>query len=77
MLHKAEQLMKEANEIKELCMEQIVKNEVFEYMDGETFELYKKTFNLMDTSMNLVMEQCKLFDEMDKKLNKILEKMES
>lgn len=77
MLHEAEKLMKEANELKELCVKQVVDTGVFEYLDGEAFDLYKKTFSLMDHSMNLVMEQCKLFDEMDKKLDEILKKLES
>lgn len=81
MLHLANQLVKEANELKEMCMTQMDELGAFDYMDNETknstLELYTKMYNLMDTSLELVVEQTKLFDEIDNKIDKLMEKLEA
>lgn len=80
MLQKAELLVREANELKDLCMAQMDEM-VLDYMDEETknttVELYTKMYNLMDVSLELVVEQAKLFEELDTKIDKLLAMMEA
>ena len=78
MLYEAtKNLVKEANELKELCLDQMFDLHTVETMSGEEFELLKKMYKLVDNSMNLVLEQAKLFDGMDNKLDKIMKKLDA
>ena len=78
MLYEAtKKLVKEANELKELCLDQMFDMDMVETMSGEEFELFKKMYKLVDDSMNLALEQARLFDEMDNKLDKIMKKLEA
>ena len=76
MLYEAKKLMEEATELKELCMKQLGKG-VFNSMSEEEYGLYKRMFDMVDTSMALVLEQAILFEAMDKKLDKLLGRGES
>lgn len=73
----ANNLVKEANELKEMIMDQMFDLDTVETMTGEEFEMFKKMYKLVDDSMKLVLEQNKLFDEMDNKLDKIVKKLEA
>jgi hypothetical protein len=77
MLHeKAMKVVEEANELKEVCVKTLATSDMVEIMSSEEFELYQRMLRLMDDSMNLVLEQCKMFDDMDDKLDKIMKKLE-
>ena len=77
MMYEAKMLVEEANELMEFCKEMVSSRDMFNDMDGEVFDLYKKMFKLTDTSMKLVLEQARLMDEMDRKLDKLMEKLEA
>ena len=77
MLEKAKNLVKEINEVKGACMKLALNEDMFEYMSGEEFEFISKTMKLMDDSLDLVLEQAKLFTEMDEKLDRLIKKLEA
>ncbi len=78
MLYEAtKKLVNEANELKELCLDKLIRPEMLEDMDGESFELFQRTYRLMNRSIDLVLTQAELFDEMDNKLDKIMRKLEA
>lgn len=72
MLNEAKKFVEEANELKKLCMKIIVEQDALTDADPEAIILCMKMCNLVDTSMNMVLEQAKLFDQMDEKLDKLL-----
>ena len=78
MLYEAtKKLVEEANELKELCLDQMFDPYTVETMSGEEFELFKKMYKLVDGTTNLALEQAKLFDEMDNKLDAIMKKLDA
>lgn len=77
MLEKAKNLYDEAMGLKRLCIKLMVDDDMLQNIDAERFEFITKIMNLVDTSMELVVEQTKLFDEMDKKLDRLIEKLEA
>ena len=77
MLNEAKKMVEVANDLKDFCAKQMLDPDMFMGMNGEVFEMYQKTFKLMDISMNLVLEQAELFDAMDKKLDLLVKKLEA
>lgn len=77
LYEKTNKLVEEANELKDFCLRQMLDEDMIELMDGEEFEMFKKTYKLVNDSIDLVLEQAKLFDEMDNKLDKIMKKLEA
>ena len=76
MLYEAtKKVIEEANELKDLCVDQMFDPIMLKNMSSEEFELFKKMYKLTNDSLNLVLEQAKLFDEMDKKLDRIMKKL--
>lgn len=76
LVEKTNRLIEEVNELKDSCMSMIV-TESLNYMTGTEFEMYKKTFNLLNTSMDVMSEQAKMIDQIDKKLDTLLKRKES
>lgn len=77
MINEAKKLVDAANELREICVRQMCNDCILTDMTAEEFDLYKKLFNMVEVSTNLVLEQAKLFDELDKKMDKLLNKMEA
>ena len=75
LVNKTYQLIKEVNEVKDLCLKQI--GSQIEYIDDDTFVLYQKMFNLLNTSMEVIEEQAAVIESIDKKLDKLLSRKES
>lgn len=75
LVNKTYQLIKEVNEVKDLCLKQI--GSQIEYIDDDTFVLYQKMFNLLNTSMEVIEEQAEVIESIDKKLDKLLARKES
>lgn len=76
LAEKTNQLIEETNELKELCIGKLG-SEMFKYMDENSFLLYKKTFQLTNTSMEVIKEQAKIIDSINEKLDKLLARKES
>ena len=77
MLETTEKLIKEVNELKTLCVNEALKDVFNEYSTDTTVVLYRRMFQLMDTSMELLKEQAALMDGINNKLDKLLKKTES
>ena len=65
--------VEESNAIKTKIMEKFMPD-VLENMDGEDFELLRDLFKFMNTSIDLVVCQSEVIDEMNGKLDKLLAK---
>ena len=76
LVNKTNQLIEEANELKGSYMK-MFGSDMFEYMDENTFGMFKKSFNLMNTLMEVIKEQAEVIEGIDKKLDKLLEGKES
>lgn len=74
---KAQQFENEVNEIKEAYGKYLMSTMSIDMLidtDPEVMKLLGKTWNLMDTSLELVLEQAKMLDEIDRKLDMLLAK---
>lgn len=76
MMEEAKKLVEAANELKEMCFGVMFDSSMLKDMSAEEFKLFQTMFELADTSTKLVLEQAKLFEQMDKKLDKLLLKSE-
>ena len=76
LVNKTDQLIEEVNELKDSYMK-MFGSEMFNYMDENTFVLFKKSFDLLNTSMDVIKEQAKIIENIDKKLDKLLARKES
>ena len=76
LVDKTNQLIEEVNELKGSYIK-MFGPDMFEYMNEDTFEMVKKMFNLMNTSMEVIKEQAEVIEVIDKKLDKLLERKES
>ena len=68
---KTNEIIKEVNELKEIFMKQF-STDMFEDMEGDEFVAMKKTFKLMNLSMELAVEQAEVMDAINEKLDKLL-----
>lgn len=75
LVNKTYQLIKEVNEVKDLCLKQV--GSQIEYINDDAFVLYKKIFKLLNTSMEVIEEQAAVIESIDKKLDKLLARKES
>lgn len=74
---KAQQFENEVGEIKEAYGKYFMSTMSIDMLidtDPEIMKLLGKTWNLMDTSLELVLEQAKMLDEIDRKLDMLLAK---
>lgn len=72
LVNKTNQLIEEVKEVKDLCLKQIGSDIV--YMDNDVIALYQKSFNLLDTSMEVLREEAEIIEIINKKLDKLFEK---
>lgn len=75
LVDKTNRFIEEVNEVKNLCMRQMALN--MEYMNDEAFVLLQRTIKLMNTSTEVIKEQAKVVESIDKKLDKLLARKES
>lgn len=76
LVNKTNQLIEEVNELKD-SYAKMFSSKMFDYMDEKTFVLLKKSFDLINTSMEVIKEQATVIENIDKKLDKLLERKES
>lgn len=73
---KTNNLVEEINEVKRLCMEQFT-SEMIKNVDDKDFVLYIKMLRVLNISTEVMLEKAKMIDEIDKKLDRLLKKVES
>ena len=67
----AERFIEEVDEFKYLCMGQLGK-EMLDSMDDTTLELYRRMFQILRASEDLVLEEAKTLDKLNTKLDALL-----
>ena len=73
MLETAMQMEKKMDEMVHLVTEQIGAEDILS-IDSDTFAVLKASLELIDISKKMMVEQAKTIDEMNRKLDVILEK---
>ena len=76
MVDTTKKLIAEIREVKDLMKEELGSN-VFDSMDVNTFKLMKRMFDLIETSEDLLLKQAYLLENIDHKLDRLLNKTES
>lgn len=74
MLKTTLKLNEEINELKEHIFKEFLCSDSVMNMNGEQFEVYKKMFQLMNTSQELMVRQAETINEINEKLDKLLQK---
>lgn len=75
MLEETKKVIEEIDGLKEMLMAQLVKGDVFADMNTEEVVAIHKCMKLMDMSCGLAEKQADMIDQMDRKLDMILEKL--
>lgn len=75
MLEETKKVIEEIDELKKFAMDLMVKEDVFKDMDTEGVVAIHKCMKLVDMSCNLAEKQADMIDQMDRKLDLILEKL--
>lgn len=71
LVERTNQLIIEVNEIKEYMFKEFGSN-ILDGMSEWEFALFKKLFNIMDVSMEVIEEQATVIQRIDEKLDKLL-----
>lgn len=71
LVERTNQLIIEVNEIKEYMFKEFG-SDIFDSMGEQEFTLFKKLFNIMDVSMEVIEEQATVIQRIDEKLDKLL-----
>ena len=74
MVKEVNEFVEEVNELMTFCVKEIVDPDMFEYMNETTIEMYKRTIKLFKKSTDLLLEQARLMDQMNGKLDLLLER---
>ena len=74
LAEKSNEVFEEINEVKKLYIREFIDGDELKSMDHQEFELVQKMLKIIDLSMDLVHEEMKAIDEIDSKLDKLLEK---
>lgn len=71
-----EQLINEVDEFMKMCMEKAMEDIDITDINVEEFVAMQKAMKLMETSKELALKQAIMMDEMDRKLDMLLAKIE-
>ena len=71
---KAENLINETKEILNLCIAQYMSLGSIKNMGADELAMMQKAVNLMDTMEDYALEEAKTLDEINEKLDKLLDK---
>lgn len=75
LVERTNRLIIEVNDIKEYMFKEFG-SDIFDSMSEQEFALFKKLFNIMDVSMEVIEEQATVIQRIDEKLDKLLAKKE-
>lgn len=77
MRKEVEELMKECDELMEMCTAQLSSLDTIEYLDETSLNVMQKTIKLYKKSKELSIKMAEMMDEQDKKLDKIIKLLEA
>lgn len=73
LVARVNQLIIEVNGVKEHMFKEFG-SDIFENMEEQEFELFKKLLNIVDISMEVMEEQATIIQKIDEKLDELLAK---
>lgn len=76
MRKEIEELMKECDELMELCIGQSFDMNAIECLDEKSLDVTQRTISLYKKSKELLIKMAEMIDEQDKKLDKIIKLLE-
>ena len=68
---KTTELVNEANELMDFCVKQMSACDIKD-MDADNFAAIQKCISLVDSACELMVEEAKMMDDMDRKLDNLL-----
>lgn len=76
MLENTRKMIEEVDKIKAICTEQMRDLDVLMYMDGNTLEMLQASMRLIDVYKDLAIAQATMMEDMNKKLDMLVNKKE-
>lgn len=73
LTNKAKEIVEEIKELKTFCMKSIMTDVSFDYIDYDGFKALGTCMKLLDKCNDYMVDQAEMMDEMDRKLDKLLE----
>ena len=77
MRKEVEELMKECDEVMDLCMGRLGSLDTIMYLDEASLSMIQKSISLYKKSKELLIKMAGMMDEQDKKLDKIIKLLET
>ena len=76
MLEMTKKLYEELDELMKVCISKTFTTDMFANMEDDEIKLMQSCFKMYDTAKELAFKQAEIIDEQNKKLDKILSKLE-
>ena len=76
MLENARKMIEEIDKIKAICIKEMCDPDVLMYMDVNTLEMLRESMNLIEISKDLMIAQATMMEDMNKKLDILVDKKE-
>lgn len=76
MLENTRKMIEEIDKIKAICTKQMCDPDVLMYMDGNTLEMLQASMKLIEISKDLMIAQATMMEDMNKKLDMLVNKKE-
>lgn len=76
MLENTRKMIEEIDKIKAICTKQMCDPDVLMYMDGNTLEMLQASMNLIEIGKDLMIAQATMMEDMNKKLDMLVNKKE-
>lgn len=76
MLENTRKMIEEIDKIKVICIKEMCNPDVLMCMDGNTLEMMQESMNLIEISKDLMIAQAIMMEDMNKKLDILVNKKE-
>ena len=76
MLENTRRMIEEIDKIKAICIKEMCNPDVLMSTDGNTLEIMLESMNLIEISKNLMIAQATMMEDMNKKLDILVNKKE-
>ena len=76
MLENTRKIIEEIDKIKAIGIKEMCNPDVLMYMNGNTLEMMQESMNLIEISKDLIIAQATMMEDMNKKLDILVDKKE-
>ena len=76
MLENTRKIIEEIDKIKAICIKAMCDSDMLMSMDGNTLEMLQESMNLIEISKDLMIAQATMMEDMNKKLDILVNKKE-